>query len=480
MAASDPLEKAAQDWFKKGADAMGRQNWDFAVECYTNSVKMKPDNLLYRQTKHGCCRKLHNDNGSGARMASMKLMGLRGKIKKARSKKDWTLLDQLAEEGIVVNPWDAQLHADIGEACDHLDFETVACYAWEQACKNDPENIPFLRAFGEALAGSNQYDKARTCFEKIYKLDPADGEARSRMSQLDAEKTMNRGYDNSSSTRDVKIEQPEEATNAYEADRQARRGQAQATVAPGESEEADLKNAIRKDPKNLSLYQKLIDHYRDQNQFANALQAIEKAIELAPSNEDFKLAKDEIELDGLRERFSEANERSRKHPERENLKTKVAKLSVEVHKKEVEVLTKQVEHHPNDMKQKFDLAQLHRKSKKFALAIPLFQQTVADSRHKEVALVALGECFIRSGKADLGRRQLIKALETLNAKDDPDPFKTAHYFLGRIYEKAGKNEEAENHYNDILMVDYEYRDVLKRMEQLQGGVDEFDDVDVSD
>ena len=198
MAASDPLEKAAQDWFKKGADAMGRQNWDFAVECYTNSVKMKPDNLLYRQTKHGCCRKLHNDNGSGARMASMKLMGLRGKIKKARSKKDWTLLDQLAEEGIVVNPWDAQLHADIGEACGHLDFETVACYAWEQACKNDQENIPCLRAFGEALAESNQYDNARTCFEKIYKLAQADGEAPSRMSQLDAEKTMNRGYDNPS------------------------------------------------------------------------------------------------------------------------------------------------------------------------------------------------------------------------------------------------------------------------------------------
>lgn len=480
MAADDPLERAAQDWFKRGSEAMGRQTWDFAVECLSNSVKMKPGNLLYRQTKHGCCRKLHNDNGTGVRMASMKLMGLRGKIKKARSKEDWVVMDQLAEEGMVVNPWDAQLHADIGAACSALDYENVACYAWEQACKQDPENIAYLKAFGEVLAQNGQYDKARSCFAKVYKLDPADGEARSRMSQLDAEKTMNRGYEGSTSTKDVKIEQPEEATNAYEADRRARRGQTQASVAPGESEEADLKNGIRKEPENLALYQKLIDLYRGENKFAEALQTVEKAIEIAPSNDGFKEIKDEVELDSLKERLGEANERFRKHPDRENLKTKVSKLAVEVQKKEVEVLTRQVQGHPNDMKMKYDLAQLHRKSKKFALAIPLFQQAVADTRLKESALVALGECFVRSGKTDLGRRQFMKALETLNPADDPDPFKTAHYFLGRVYEKAGKNEEAENHYNDILMVDYEYRDVLQRLEQIQGGADEFGDVDVDE
>ena len=84
---SDPLATAAQEWFKKGNEAMGRQNWDFAVECFSNAVKMKPDALLFRQTRHLSCRKLHGDNGTGAKMAGMKLMGVRGKIKKARGKK---------------------------------------------------------------------------------------------------------------------------------------------------------------------------------------------------------------------------------------------------------------------------------------------------------------------------------------------------------------------------------------------------------
>jgi len=144
--------------------------------------------------------------------------------------------------------------------------------------------------------------------------------------------------------------------------------------------------------------------------------------------------------------------------------------------REVEVLAGRVENHPNDMKMRYDLAERYRKTKQYVKAIPLLQQAVADIRISEDALVSLGECFIRSGKADLGRRQFIKALETLNAKDKPDAFKNAHYFLGRLYEKASKNEDAEKHYNEILGVDYDFRDVLKRLEEIQGG-DEFEDFD---
>ena len=93
---------------------------------------------------------------------------------------------------------------------------------------------------------------------------------------------------------------------------------------------------------------------------------------------------------------------------------------------------------------------------------------MSDPRIKVESLVLLGECFAKDGKLDLGRRQFEKALDGLSATDKPDPFKTAHYYLGRIYEKAKKNDQAEHHYGEILAVDYEYKDVLKRLEGLQG------------
>lgn len=478
MSDSDPLAGAAQEWYKKGTDAMSRQTWDFAVECFTNAVKMKPDVVLFRQTRHLSCRKLHGDNGTGARMAGVKLMGTRGKCKKARMSKDWTTLDTAAEEGMTVNPWDGQLFADIGLAATELDRGEIADYAYGMACEIDKENIPWLLARGYVLRERGNYDKARSCFLAVKKLDPVNAEARTMLGKIDAESTIDRsGLGKADSTRDVKTEDSKKAeVDAYEADRIARKGGQKETVAPGESVEADLKASIRKSPEALGNYQKLADLLRDARRFQESVDILEKALELQPGSVGLIEMKEDIELELMREKLAEATERSRKYPDREPLKNKCVKLKTEIAKREITIFAARVENNPNNMKMKVELAERYRKAKQFKLAIPLFQQSVADSRLKEDALVGLGECFIRSGKVDLGRRQFEKALETLDHDTKPDAFKTAHYYLGRLYEKANKNDKAENHYNEILSQDYDFRDVLKRLEDMQGE-DEFADFD---
>ncbi len=181
----------------------------------------------------------------------------------------------------------------------------------------------------------------------------------------------------------------------------------------------------------------------------------------------------------MKDRASEATDRARKNPDKERLQEKAKALKKDLVVREIEVLASRIDRNKNDMKMRFELADRYSKTKQYKLAIPLFQQASADSRLKEDALVALGECFVRTGKMDLGRRQFEKALETLSEKEKPDAFKNAHYFLGRLYEKTKKNELAEHHYTEILSVDYDFRDVLKRLEDLQGG-DEFEDFDDDD
>lgn len=477
MSDSDPLSSAAQEWYRKGTEAMGKQNWDFAVECFGNAVKMKPDHVLFRQTKHGCCRNLYNDNGSGARMAGMKLMGTRNKIKKARGKEDWKSMAQLAEDGLLINPWDAQLYADLGEAAMKQEWGEIAKYALGRAVALDKESIPFNRLLGQILHERGDYKEARACFKRIYDLDPTDGDARSMMGRIDADAVMDRGgYEKAENTQDVKAEK---ATNAYEEDRRARRGGKgpNEAAAPGESEEMDLRNAIRKDPKNVAYYLKLADCLRGDHHLPQAIEIYDQALELSGNDSSIREQREDVELEIMKEKSSEAADRSRKNPERDRLKEKAVALKKEVITREIEILVSRTENHPNDMRMKFSLAELYRKTKQYKLAIPLYQQAVADTRLKEEALVALGECFVRTGKMDLGRRQFNKALETLAHNERPDAFKNAHYYLARIYEKAEKNDEAENHYNEILGVDYGFRDVQKRLEEIQGddGLEEFDD-----
>ena len=475
MSDADPLANAANEWFKKGTEAMGKQRWDVAVECFTNCINMKPEIQMYRQNKLGCNRKKFDDNKTGAKMAGLKLMPVRGKIKKARMKKDWKTLDTLAEEGLNINPWDAQLLADIGEAARERDILDIARFGYAEAVKLDPKDIANNIALGNILFERNEFEEARKSFERAYKEDPSNGEARSMMARCDAQSVVHRSYEGKESTKEVATEQA--PTNAYEADRQARRGGPKQSVAPGESEEMDLRAEIRKDPKNVARYQKLAALLHDERRLPEAIEQLDLALELSPGNQGLTELKEDIELEIMKEKAGEAVERARKNPTRERVVEKAKALNAELMVREIEVLATRVESHPNDTKMKMDLAERYRKQKKFKLAIPLLQQATKDVRIQSQALVSLGECFVRTGQMSLGKRQFDKALETLNGKDDTDAFKTAHYFLGRIHEKADNKDQAEHHYGEILGIDWEYKDAQKRLSDLQGGEDEFEDFD---
>jgi len=78
-------------------------------------------------------------------------------------------------------------------------------------------------------------------------------------------------------------------------------------------------------------------------------------------------------------------------------------------------------------------------------------------------------CFMYDNKKDLARRQFERVIPKIPSHEKPDLFKKAHYYLAVLCEEAGKADEAENLYMEILALDYEYKDVRKRLERLQGG-----------
>ena len=71
------------------------------------------------------------------------------------------------------------------------------------------------------------------------------------------------------------------------------------------------------------------------------------------------------------------------------------------------------------------------------------------------ALANLGDCFRKEKKYSLARRQYEKAVQKINVHEEADLFKTVHYWLGRLCEAAGDQESAEQHYSEVLAVDYE-------------------------
>ncbi len=466
MPSLDP-ERAGQlarDCWRKGTEALNSKNWDFAIEMFAQAVKLVPDNLMYRQVLRGAEHKKYGDNGKGARMAGAKLMGIKSKVKKARSKEDWDAVDLAAEEGLKVNPWEPSLNFELGTACSKREFLDVAIFAFGEAVKAEKENRDYLRALGDAHLEKENYDEAALFWGKVYELDPHDGEARSKCSQIQVEKaTKKGGYREAEGTRDVATEK-----TAYEQARGDRSSKNTDVINPGDDPIKDLEMAIRKNPDNVDNYVRLAELHRKEKRYESALKYARKAAEMSDEPTVAELVED-VELELLRQRLDKATDDMNANPEDEAVKAFRDKTLRKLVKHEIDVLAGRVKRYPKNSQLKFDLGKRYRQVGKYSDAIQLFQQSVADQRLESEALVHLGHCFIKEKKLPLAKRQFEKALPKLNKQDDPDLFKDACYALARLEEESGNLEQAEEHYSNILEIDYNYRNVQKRLEKIQSG-----------
>ncbi len=457
MASENEKKIAAQCWLA-GNKAVPAENWDYAISSYKKAVKLVPDNLMYRQSLRGAEQKKFGNNGKGASMANMRLMGTRGQIKKSRMTKNWAQVADAAEDGLELNPWDAQLNADLGDACRELGFLDVAMFAYEEAIKADPANKSNLASLAHILEDRGEYMKAAACWEKVLKLDSLYQGARQKITDLSTRQTIDRGKFESSSTKGQ--------LSAHEiADRLNKNG----VDGPGASAEGDLQRAIRKDPKVVDNYIKLGDFYIREGEYEKAEEQFKIALQASGNNVDIRQRLEDVQLDMLRQNIEAAKNNAAANPDEPDLKKKTGELARELLSREIEIFSGRVERYPQDMRLKFELGQRHMRVQAWQKAIPLFQQSRGDARIRGESLLALGKCFYHDGKAQLAYKQFSSALPDVNSMEHQDLFKDLHYTFARLCEEMKKTDEAIEHYQQVMEVDYGYRDVNKRLDALESG-----------
>ena len=133
---------------------------------------------------------------------------------------------------------------------------------------------------------------------------------------------------------------------------------------------------------------------------------------------------------------------------------------------EIEIYRQRMEQYPSDIRIRFELAKRLFKAKLYDEAIPLFQQTQNEGRHRTESRLHLGRCFIEKGFAAQAVSILSTAMETLENKMD-DTAKDLNYWLGRALEADGQIPEAKKAYGQLIQLDYNYRDARARLEAIQ-------------
>ena len=447
----------AEQWFSKGSEAMIARQWDYAIECLTNAIRLSPDTLAYRRAKYKSCRRKHRDED--ANRTSVKLVDIRRKLLQARLTKNWIGVDKWAEEGISQQPWDAQFFAHVAAACTEMSRREVAHYAWVMALKLERSNVSYNRDFGRFLCAERDYDGAEKCYRRILEQAPEDRQAQEMLRYIDVERLMNRdGYASAGSTRDVEV-----AANATEEGGLAFNDNRGGTPPANTTSPAATESPARQKAHQLRLARQCAE----QRRWDMCIDAYRKALEFDPLDADTREQLENAELSKMREVLEQLQRAAGRNPGSQQLQLEAMEQERRLIDRRIAINTERCERYRSDMNLRFDLAEDLSRIGEYRKAIPLYQQACQNHNRREQALLKLGQCWICDGKRDLASRQFVMALKTINPAENPDAWKTAHYWLGRISESEGQPDTAKGHYSEVLLLDYDFRDTVQRLEVLQ-------------
>jgi len=453
---SDKDREIAKKSWQHGNGALSKQNFDLAIQMYYQASQKDPGNLLYRQSLRGAERKKYGDNGTGASMKGMRLMGVKGRIKKAKSKSDWAALDTAAEEGLKVDPWDPDLNLAVADAAEPREYFEVAKFAIDAALASNKEDVKLLTRYANLLEELEEYEPALILWGKLKRLSPDDPEVDRKLTQLHTSKMIKRtGGEEGEGTKGMR-----ENVTAYDESS----GLNGDPDGPGQDPVADLQRQIRKRPEDPNPRVKLADLYAKGGKLKLATATMKEAAEIS-GDLSVKERYEDMAIAEMRQQVDASKQKARQLKDEKRLE-RAKKYEAEMRDKEIEILTRRAENHPKNMRVKYDLGSRLLSRKEVAKAIPLLQQATTDTRFESDARVTLGEAFLMDGKRPLARRQFENALEKIDTHDQPELFCKCHYALGRLAEDAEEVREAEKHYSEVLGVDYSYRDANERLSKL--------------
>lgn len=451
-------EAKARRCYQHGTKAAEAGNWDMAVQMFSQCVKLVPTNLVYRQFLRNSTKKKYGDNKKGAGgLGKTKLMSIRGKVKKAKQKEEWVQASLLAEEGLLVNPWDAQLNVDVAEAARGMDEMEIARFAMVEAVLSAPKDKDIHVTLADLLEERGEYVEARKIWERIQVIDPKDIEVSRKLSALDAREAQKRGgFDDAESSKDVRQNKGVDTTGGRTMTERA------------DDVETALRHAIRKEPEQVEHYLKLATHQKTNRKFEEAYETMKQALDVSGADPGVREQLEDAELLLMKYNVDLAKDAANQSEDPEKRKV-VAQLSQEMRTRQIEVLSAREQRHPQNLGIKMELAKLVMQLQEWARAIPLLQKASQDPRMKTKALVLLGKCFMYDNKLPLAKGQFERAVPDLNFETDPDTYREAHYLLARACEETGDTEKAMHYYGEVLVVDYDYKDARERLEKLQGG-----------
>jgi len=186
-------EKELKEYCTKGLLAFEKQNYDYAIDIFSQILSVQYDHLEARHYLHLSLQK--KAEGSKASIASSinKLfltMQADGLLKKDNIPGGLEVLEKI----IASNPRDSETLKKIADIFYKKGMTSHAINNLEEARLANPKDIDVFKKLGELYVKKEDYHNAKTVYESALKINPNDTDVLKSLKNLDALGTMKREF----------------------------------------------------------------------------------------------------------------------------------------------------------------------------------------------------------------------------------------------------------------------------------------------
>ena len=448
----------ARAFFEKARKVAETDNFDYAIDMYLQGLRYAPDALMEGHLP--LCELGLQRRGKGGKKSSMmdKVRRLRGR----------TPLEQMlnAEYLFVKNPdhlpyAEAMLKAAVAGGYVKT-AGWIANLIFQTTNASEKPSVQTYILLKDAYCALEQYDKAIAACQRASKLRPGDKALADEYKDLSAELTMARGkYDGEGDFRkSIKDRESQEKLH----------GQAGVIKTEGYLAKAieDARKKVAQNPDLPANIFELADALADletEEAENNAIQLLENAYR-NKSDYSFQRRAGVLRIRQLKRKIRKAQAALESNPNDAQAKAALEELSAQLDTFELEHYRLCVKNYPTDLPVKYDYAVRLLQNKQYNEAIPLFQEAQRDPRRKIAAMNKVGVCFFEKGWLDDAIDVYTQATNSYELKEDATA-KELRYNLARAYEEQGEAQKALDVYRKIAQIDFAYKDVSQRVDNLR-------------
>ena len=467
----------ARAWFDRATAVADTRQYDYAIECYINGLRLDPGNRAIHEELREVALKRKVASGKPARLTErFKSPGSQPVDKMLHAEKLWSK-DPL-NLSLMLQTMKLAVTADQAEPDSAL--AEVAYWIGDMALDNNqtskkPDKAVYLE-LRDLLSKIEAYDKAVLACQLALQTAPNDAELLNELKDLEAENTMKQG-----GYADTKGDFRE---SVRDLDKQRELAQEDA-ISKTESALADITQRRRKEyeenTSDLDRLQKFVDALVQNETEATedeAIQLLQNAHEQTGQYR-YKVRIGDLRMKQMASQYRQLKTAADNNPQDAEVRSRSESLYREKVAFELDEYADRVKNYPTDLGLKYQLGIRLFAFKKYDDAISAFQQAKSDPKYRAASHDYLGRCYLTRGWFDEAVDTFRQGIEVYPITDDRLGKELRYQLMDALATAAAEKEsleqarEAQKIASQLVQTDIGYRDIRDRIDALRQLVDKL-------